>query len=44
VSGTVITDSDAVSVTEGGEVLCQGAGHVPYPATPGPPPRPVTDG
>lgn len=41
-SGDVVTvtDSEALLVAEGLEVTMHGRGYVPYPATPGPAPRP----
>jgi hypothetical protein len=36
-----VTDYDECQVTEGLELGLQGRGLVPYPAVPGPPPRPV---
>jgi hypothetical protein len=36
-----VTDYDECRVTEGLELGLQGRGFVPYPATPGPRPRPV---
>jgi hypothetical protein len=36
-----VTDYDECRVTEGTELSLLGRGFVPYPAVPGPPPRPV---
>lgn len=35
-----VTDYDECQVSEGLEVKTQGRGYVPFPATPGPRPRP----
>jgi hypothetical protein len=35
-----VTDYDECRVTEGVELSLRGCGFVPYPAVPGPPPRP----
>jgi hypothetical protein len=37
-----VTDYDECRIGEGLELHVQGTGFVPFPATPGPPPRPGT--
>jgi hypothetical protein len=40
----VVTDYDECRVSEGLELGMQGRGFTPYPAVPGPPPRPESAG
>jgi hypothetical protein len=40
----VVTDTDEVSCCEGFELMHAGTGHVPWPATPPPRPRPGSAG
>lgn len=39
----VITDKDVCEVSEGREMSLRGRGYVPFPATPGPAPRPAPE-
>lgn len=39
----IVTDYDECQLAEGLELHLQGRRFTPYPATPGPPPRPVKD-
>jgi hypothetical protein len=39
----IVTDYDECRIGEGPELLLGGHGFVPYPATPGPPPRPAAE-